>query len=112
MITVTRVDGVAITDFIFTMESFWKRDGKMIVHEIPGSTEDKHYPNGTSSAGSVLSGRCRSTEANNTLLASMLHKYINVSSTARGTHSNVLVTSVSISRDDLAWLYFNLSVVT
>lgn len=111
MITVTRDDGTNITALKFTAESIWSRDGKLIVHEIPGANGDAYYTNGSTSYSCTLSGRTENTPANNAVLAGCLHKMIEVTSTAQGTHGSALITSVTPGRDPKAWVYFTMVAV-
>lgn len=111
MITVTRQDGTSLTGLIFTHEGTWSRDGKLIVHEISGADGDIYYPNGTTSYTCVLQGRMENSAANHSTLDSCLHKLVDVESDAKGEHTGALVTSVPVTKDTSAWIYFNMVVV-
>lgn len=109
MITVTIADK-DISDLIFTQESAWSRDGKLIVHEIQGADEDIKYPNGRTSAVATLSGRMINNPTNNALLWECLHEKATVTSDAKGTHADVLVVDITVTQNGAMWTYFNWTV--
>lgn len=111
MITVTRQDGTSLTGLIFTYEGTWSRDGKLIVHEISGADGDIYYPNGSTSYTCVIQGRMENTSANHAILDGCLHKLVDIESDAKGEHKGALVTSVTVTKDTSAWIYFNMVVV-
>lgn len=110
-ITVT-MNGDPITGIIWTEEGPWSTDVKMVSHEIRGGTVDYTYYNGRTSPSCILQGRCLNTEANNITLHTTLTSGVRlvVSSTARGTHGPALVTAVTETRSNGAWVWFTVAV--